>query len=110
MTNKVGKLCLCGKIYYTGKPRCVDCERKRSQDRPWYKMPVYREAQVRSRSMVGRPCPRCGTKMTGQKHRPSVDHINPIASGGSWYGPFEVVCLACNLLKGSSKRAKDGRF
>ena len=100
--NRVGKLCYhCNRIYYTGKPRCDDCERKRSASRPWYRTEAYLEAKRIAANKRGATCPKCRIKMKGKEYKPSVDHITPIAAGGSWYGPFQTVCLRCNLIKGS---------
>ncbi len=30
---------------------------------------------------------------------PTVDHITPIARGGSWAGPFQILCRRCNIEK-----------
>lgn len=98
--RKVGRVCFdCRKVYYTDGTRCGSCESKRTRQRPWYRTSQYRAMQQAARAMWGKTCPRCGETMTG-KRRPSVDHVTPISQGGSWYGPFEIVCLICNLSKG----------
>lgn len=51
--------------------------------------------------MLGQKCHRCGKGMT-KDNPPSVDHVRAIAAGGSWTGPFQVICRSCN----SSKRDK----
>lgn len=104
----VGRVCIgCARLFYptrgSSTTLCTDCGRTRNQqrnrERPWYQTPAYRSAQRAAKALAGRACPRCRTPMVG-KHRPSVDHITPVSRGGSWDGPFQVVCLACNISKG----------
>lgn len=106
MTKRtVGRICIgCGRLFTPGSSttRCTPCVRKqqkaKDQARPWYRTPEYRAAQRAASKQTGQPCPRCRKPMAG-RHRPSVDHIKPVSQGGSWYGPFQVVCLVCNISK-----------
>lgn len=121
MTRRTtGRVCIgCARVFTptpgSSTTRCTDCGRtanqQRNQDRPWYRTPEYRAAQRQAQLRVGLPCPRCRKIMTRDgKHKPSVDHITPIAQGGSWYGPFQVVCLACNIAKGPGPKPRAPRF
>jgi hypothetical protein len=96
----VRRLCIdCNSVFDPGRGgnsyRCLGCERKRSRQRSWYKTAEYRAAQREARYQRGKPCPLCGEPM----RRPSVDHIQAIAAGGPQSGPFQVICLPCNVAK-----------
>ena len=97
----------CGKIYerrYRRGARCQPCQRAldqtRNKARPHYQTPTYKRAQAAAKQWLGRNCPNCLKIMT-KANPPTVDHITPIAQGGSADDPanFQVLCRACNSGK-----------
>jgi 5-methylcytosine-specific restriction endonuclease McrA len=79
----------CGRLIARGS-RCPDCKLRRPAGNAW------RPTRVLVLTRDGYRCRECGSSASLQ-----IDHITPIAAGGTDdLANLQVLCAACNAAKG----------
>jgi 5-methylcytosine-specific restriction protein A len=108
MTRTLLRRCIDCPTLVRGKPRCVDCQRKRDQAKRARRPDLHNDAHERERrrrvvadhrAIVGDWCPGWERQPAHQSADLTADHVREVARGGKPDGKLVVRCRSCNAAR-----------